>query len=179
MPWNEVAPGRYERPLDGIENTCRLMRDLFASFNGAHNWEMNFVLKLRFGDELCEDDTLTGLRSAWVQLRYNHPLIAGLLRDANHVYSIPKSQDEVEEWLSKSFLVHRNSNVEDWFRSVGVLDFSSLHFFPASSELVMRLHHWQEDGIGAQHLLDNYLRHFSESDNTHVQSSVMRPPDSQ
>jgi hypothetical protein len=167
MPWNEVAPGRYERPLDGIENTCRLMRDLFAPFNGPHNWEMNFVLKLRFGDELCEDDILTGLRSAWAQLRYNHPLIAGLLRDTNYVYSIPKSRDKVEEWLSKSFLVHRNNNVEDWFRSVGVLDFSSLHFFPASSELVMRLHHWQEDGIGALHLLDNYLRHFFESDNTH------------
>ncbi|CAL5872907.1 uncharacterized protein PFLUO_LOCUS7176 [Penicillium psychrofluorescens] len=167
MPWKEVAPGRYERPLDGIENVCRLMRDLFVPLKGGHNWEMNFVLKLRFGHGLGEDNIIAGLRSAWIQLRYNHPLIAGLLRYANHVYSVPKSQDEVEEWVSKSFFVHRDSTVEDWFRSVGILDFSSLHLFPASSELVMRLHHWQEDGMGALHLVDNYLRYFAEGDDTH------------
>lgn len=37
MAWKEVAPGRYERPLDGIENVCRLMRDIFVPYKGVHN----------------------------------------------------------------------------------------------------------------------------------------------
>ena len=161
MPWQEVAPGRYERPLDAIENTCRLMRDLCVPFQGGHNWEMNFVSQLRFAPDLAEDDLITGLRSAWVQTRYHHPLIACTLRDANHVYEVPHNQTEVDKWLEDTVIVHRNTTVREWFRSVDILTYSSVHFFPASSQLVLRLHHWQEDGIGALHLLDRYLTYFA------------------
>ncbi|KAE9374939.1 hypothetical protein N431DRAFT_557134 [Stipitochalara longipes BDJ] len=166
MPWKEVAPGLYERPLDGIENTCRLMRDLFVPLSGGHNWEMNFVSKLRFAAGLSEADIITGLRSAWIQTRYQHPLIAGLLRGSNHVYEIPKDQAAVDKWLKESFVVHRETTVRDWFRSVGILSYSTVHFFPASSQLVLRLHHWQADGMGALYLLDRYLSYFSSGDHT-------------
>jgi hypothetical protein len=166
MPWQEVAPGRYKRPLDGIENTCRLMRDLCVPFQGGHNWEMNFVSQLRFASGLSQDDIIIGLRSAWVWTRYYHPLIAGLLHGASHVYVVPIDQTEVDKWLEETFIVHRDTTVREWFRSVGILAHSSVHFFPASSELVLRLHHWQEDGMGGLHLLDRYLTYFASGYDT-------------
>jgi hypothetical protein len=63
------------------------------------------------------------------------------VRGANHVYEIPKNQAAVDKWLEESFVVHRDTIVRDWFRSVGILTYSTAHFFPASSQLVLRLHH--------------------------------------
>lgn len=163
MSWKETGPGRYERPLDGIELLMKLMRDMFAAMN-VENWCLNFHTRVQLSGG-TEAEIEAGLRAAWVRTRYYHPLVATLLEGANHVYQVP-DKAALEDWEAESFFVHKDQTVPDWLHSVSAIRYSSVHWFPSTSELVIRMHHWQQDGMGGLHLLDRYFEYFAEGDDT-------------
>lgn len=162
MPWKRVAPRRYERPLDNIEQLLKYVTDAFIE-SGREHWAVNIVARLQFRD-LRENQIVEALRRAWIQTRYSHPFIATTIdQNSHHVYDIPTEQD-LEHWVSNSFVVHRDETVNHFLQTALMAKYSSLHYFPTSSEILMRTHHWQVDGIGAIHLLDCFLDIFARGD---------------
>ncbi|KAL9110640.1 MAG: hypothetical protein Q9227_004817 [Pyrenula ochraceoflavens] len=158
MPWNEVAPGRFQRSLDNLERFLCSMTDIFSD-SGREHWAVNIVGRLRF-EEISETQLLTALRQAWISTRYHYPLIAATVDGEKHVYQSP-SPEQLESWLAESLVIHNDETTEEFLPSAKLTTYSSLHFFPTSSEILMRTHHWQIDGIGALHLLDCFLKLFS------------------
>ncbi|KAI1208479.1 uncharacterized protein F4807DRAFT_153068 [Annulohypoxylon truncatum] len=161
MPWKKVDLRRYERRLDNTEKLLKRVADLFTEYNREH-WAVNVLARLQFG-EFEEDQLIDALRIAWIQTRHHHPFIAATLRGDNHVYVVP-DQREIDAWVSESFFVHKNETLQHFMRTARSAKYSSFHFFPASSEILMRTHHWQIDGMGAIHLLNRFLEIFSAAE---------------
>ena len=157
-----MTSGRYERPLDNNELLLKKVADPFKPLE-REQWAVNIIARVHFGNQ-AEEETVAALRRAWIQTRYYHPLIAALLEGNSHVYQVP-DEAALASWVLESFFVHKDKTVEDFLKDAGLLTYSSFHFFPACSEVVMRTHHWLIDGIGSLHLMDQFLTLFSADGN--------------
>jgi hypothetical protein len=158
MSWKEVSASSWERPLDNNELLLKYVADIFKPLNKEH-WALNIIATAKF-DEASENENISALRRAWIQVRYQHPLIAASLNGDSHSYHVPSDTD-IESWVSETFLVHEGKTARDFLLTVPFKEHSSLHFFPSSSEILMRTHHWTIDGIGALHLIDRFFTYLS------------------
>ncbi|KAK2810541.1 hypothetical protein FQN50_002798 [Emmonsiellopsis sp. PD_5] len=158
MPWKEVSPGKWERPLDSSEILLKLQADEFQSKNKEH-WALNIHAVVRF-DGTPQQEVVAALRLAWIQTRYHHPLIAAQLSGTNHVYQVPDATG-VETWANETFIVDNKESAADFWLTSQLMDYPSLYYFSKTSELVMRIHHWLIDGMGGMNLLDRFLTYLS------------------
>jgi hypothetical protein len=158
LPWNDVAPGVVERGLDNSERFLKAVATPFKSL-GRENWALNIILDVSFA--LDDHHTIvSGLRQAWLKLRYYQPFIAAHLDlEKNKFEYTTPGESAVQEWLADSFLVHpAEDTVDDFLLRAEWTKFSSLHFFPRSSQILMRTHHWLVDGVGGLHLANRLLQ---------------------
>jgi len=156
-----VSDGSWERPLDNNELVVKYVGDLFKPLNKEH-WALNIIAEVTI-DVVSDEENVSALRRAWVQVRYHHPFIAASINGDKHAYDVPNGA-EIESWVSETFLVHKEISVKDFLLTAPFREYSSLHFFPSSSEILMRTHHWAIDGIGGFHLMDRLLSYFSVDD---------------
>lgn len=156
FPWKEIAPGKVERGLDSSERFLKAVAVPFKEL-GRENWALNIVIKASFPDGNTSATT-EALRQAWVKVRYYHPFIAARLHieENKFEYTTP-DQRAVQQWLSESFFVHESKTVDGFLLQAAWSEFSSVHYFPDSSEVVMRTHHWLVDGVGGLHLANRFL----------------------
>ena len=161
MPWKEVSPGKYARPLDNAKLLLKTVATPFQALDREH-WATNFIARVRLDINGIEETT-AALRSAWVALRYHHPHIAAVLEDTSIVYQIP-DEKALKSWLSEPFFVHKDKKVDDFLFSAHWLTYASLQYFSDSSEIVMRTHHWLIDGIGALHIANRFFQVLSAGD---------------
>jgi hypothetical protein len=155
MPWKEATLGRYIRQLDNAEQLLKTIATPFQELNHEH-WAINFVASVQL-DTKGMGETISALKPAWIALHYHHPHIAAvLLEDSSITYQVP-DEEHLRSWFSESFFVHKDQNVEEYLFAASWMQYSSLHYFPDSSELVMRTHHWLVDGIGALHIANRFF----------------------
>ncbi|KAF2008773.1 hypothetical protein BU24DRAFT_429078 [Aaosphaeria arxii CBS 175.79] len=162
-PWKETAPGRVERGLDSSERFLKAVAIPFKPL-GRENWALNIILNVSFGSEKeTKDGVVPALREAWVKLRYHHPFIATdiQLEENKYKYSTP-TEDVMEQWVLESFFVHEDISVDQFLIQAMWAEASSVHYFPQSSEILLRTHHWLIDGIGGLHLANRFLELYAE-----------------
>lgn len=104
---------------------------------------------------------MESLRQAWVALRYKHPQIAAVPDETGcHVtYTVPSSPKYLEAWLHETVVVHPESeghSVESLNAALPPSVSVTLHYLPASRELLCRTTHWRTDGLGLVHLLHEF-----------------------
>jgi hypothetical protein len=122
-------------------------------------WAVNIIARITF-DNASKEDIVDGLRRAWILTRHHHSLIAALLEGNSHTYQTP-SDVVLAVWIEETFFVHENKTMSEFLLTVPLMRYSSLNYFPDSSEIQMRTHHWTIDGIGATCFLDRYLSYFT------------------
>ncbi|KAF2661267.1 hypothetical protein K491DRAFT_673941 [Lophiostoma macrostomum CBS 122681] len=161
FPWKETAPGTVVCQLDNSERFLRAVAIPFRSL-GRENWALNIILKIDF-ENSKQYDIAEALRETWLKIRYHHPLIAAHLHiDENRFEYATPDEQALQAWLSDSFFVHDKETVDEFLLQAGWSDLSSLHFFPNSSEIIMRTHHWLVDGVGAFHLAHRFCELFAK-----------------
>ena len=157
MPWEQSSSGRFERPFDPTDLFMKNVCLSVAAYSREH-WTVNTIARGSFGSSNT-DENIAALRRAWIQTRYNHPFIASVMEDNKHVYEAANDAS-LQAWVSDSFFVEKGT-VDTFLLNVRPRPYSSIHYFPDSSELVMRSHHWQVDGIGSLNLMNKFFQYLS------------------
>ncbi|KAF2202554.1 hypothetical protein GQ43DRAFT_439602 [Delitschia confertaspora ATCC 74209] len=156
FPWKETGPGRVERGLDSSERFLKAIAIPFKSL-GRENWALNIILKVSLSTTEAHNTT-DALRQAWVKTRYFHPFIATTIHlEEDKLEYITPDEKGLQKWLSESFFIHEDKTVEVFLLQAVWSEFSSFHYFPHSSEILMRTHHWLIDGMGGLHLANRFL----------------------
>ncbi|KAM0210684.1 hypothetical protein ACHAPQ_005891 [Fusarium lateritium] len=154
MPWTQVSDSRWERPLDGLEAYFVIIANMSASMcDGREHYTLSSTLKLEFDSS----DVISGLRNGWKQLRFEQPQIATTIEAMKRIYTTP-SEDSLEEWLADTFIVSEASNVEEMQQSIKPIKQTTLYYIPASSEIVIRGHHYTFDGTGMEMIYHSFLQ---------------------
>ncbi|MCJ1405375.1 hypothetical protein MMC11_008602 [Xylographa trunciseda] len=157
MPWEQSSAGRFERSFDPTDVFMKKVCLSVAAYSREH-WTVNTIARGNFGSSNTDENS-DALRRAWIQTRYNHPFIASVMEDNKHVYEAA-NETSLQSWLSDSFFVEKGT-VDTFLLNVRPRSYSSIHYFPDSSELVMRSHHWQVDGIGSLNLMNKFFQYLS------------------
>lgn len=140
-------------PWGGAENIYRRVGLSFQHLDKEH-WRIHCVCRLSFTNS-NPDDCLHSLRNAWKALVREFPRLA--LRPngtVSKIYRVLNDETDIENWANDSFFVEMEKAPGDVVRTLGPRDLPSLHFLPASSEIVLLTSHWRMDGVGALMLLD-------------------------
>ncbi|WZH42325.1 hypothetical protein QYS62_003316 [Fusarium acuminatum] len=142
MPWTQISDTRWERPLDGLEAYFVMIANMPASTcDGREHYTLFSALKL----EINSSDVISDLRNAWKQLRLEQPQIATTIEDMKRIYTIP-SEESLEKWLTDTFI------------SIKPIKQTTLYYIPASSEIVLRGHHYTFDGTGMEMICHSFLQ---------------------
>lgn len=163
VDWEETSPGKYERQFDTTDlffhNVSRV-----ADENGRDHWMVNVVSKLDFGTT-NDVAILSRLRTSWARARNQFPVLAAeVVVDGSDTattrklsYIVCRDATELQQWASDCVTIERGAPAE--FRATVQRSANcTLHWFPATGELLMRMHHYLCDGMGTVHLLDSLLR---------------------
>lgn len=159
MSWTQVSPGRYRRPLDGMERFFATVAALGAP---REPFSITVTVKVKLDLEPHEART-SALRHAWKTIRYDFPQIASKIKegdDMTKVYEMAKDPSAIEAWLAETFVVEldETTTVSDLIATFQPRQLATLHYLPHSSELVLHSSHWRIDGVSALYLLDRFFR---------------------
>ncbi|PGH18276.1 hypothetical protein AJ79_00615 [Helicocarpus griseus UAMH5409] len=160
MSWNEVSLGTWQRQLDELEIILKRVADPYKPI-GREHWALNIRALLRFDNSVSQQRILAGLRRAWVRTRYHHPFIAARLRGDDHIYEVPSDETKLETWLRESVVIEESKSIAEYWLTAPSMEYSCLLYFPRSSEILLRVHHWTIDGMGGVHFLDRFLTYLS------------------
>lgn len=188
--WMEVAPGRWERDIDEIENFYLALDQQYAA-TGRHLFaimgHVSVATEVPTGRDLdqCELDFENALRDAWARLRFDHPTLASYVeyegKQPHKIYeNVNMSSDgkALEEWLNEAFrpITTQKTGLEWCNYDPPVPKLPTLFVLKTSEaiqdgeeantirrSLVLRAPHNIIDGIGTLLLFNNLLKHASEA----------------
>ncbi|KAJ5784324.1 uncharacterized protein N7503_009536 [Penicillium pulvis] len=152
MKWQEVSPGRYERPFDSIESFYRLIASAGAHLNKQHYF-ISSTLRLK------NLPPLKDVQNAWRALRQRYPQIAAIPDEtgARFRYTVP-SHTELDAWVQQSLIVDYGSSANEKNEGEQPSHMFLLFYLPGTRELLFRTPHWRIDGIGLMDLQNAFLR---------------------
>ncbi|KAL5346568.1 hypothetical protein ACLOAV_008275 [Pseudogymnoascus australis] len=153
MPWQETAPGRYEREFGSIE---QFYRQIAAS--GAIIQKQQFLISCSI--RLKESPSVAGLQRAWKALRFLYPQIATEADESGSrlIYTVP-SQESIQTWMRETFIVDAKCNsAGNLYTCVKPTAFFKIYYMPLSREILFRTPHWRIDGTGLQILQNVFLQ---------------------
>ena len=145
--WRETEPGRWERPLGGMESYFVFFGNITASmYHGRQHFVLCSIVKLELDTQLNIE---SALKQAWIDLRYEQPDLASTIDVENmrKVYTVP-DQSELDAWLAETFFVVKRSNATELYPELGPIQNATLYWLPQTSQLMFRAEHWKTDGLG-------------------------------
>ncbi|KAF1934660.1 hypothetical protein EJ02DRAFT_161537 [Clathrospora elynae] len=158
--WRETRPGRWERPQSYLEKTNILTRNVPKAF-GRDNWAKNAVAKIEFSSAIS--DPATYLRTAWKQVRYNHPEIAAFPYNSNYVYRVGDTPS-IALWVSATFSVVENKTVDELLGRIPRNEQMMCYFLPNTSEIMIWSPHYRVDARGAIYCLSHLVESLANMD---------------
>lgn len=153
MSWSRSSSTRWTRPLSGMEGYFNFVRGVSASLCDGRQ---HYTLLSKVRVELDLPDVLPSLKYAWRQLRYQQPQIAATVENMELVYKIT-NETSVVEWVDETFIVSSALDANELCGSVQPIKQATLYYIPASSELVLRVHHIIIDGTGVKLFWHSYF----------------------
>ncbi|KAJ5188929.1 hypothetical protein N7491_005251 [Penicillium cf. griseofulvum] len=179
LAWKETEEGRWERDIDEAE---QFYTTLARKFGGTGRTFFAMTAHVSFSVPLegrrSFNQVVTALRSAWLQLRYDHPTIASWVEydtksnRCKKVYNALPHGDNLHRkaWVDDTFqIVSSGQTGKEWCNSdppIPKLPTLFLLRRPISNDnyeadIVLRSQHNIIDGIGSLHLLNNLFKYAS------------------
>ncbi|EUC41421.1 hypothetical protein COCMIDRAFT_8881 [Bipolaris oryzae ATCC 44560] len=151
--WKETRPGRWERPQSYLEKMNILTRNVPNAI-GRDNWAKNAVAKLKFHPDI--KDPAAYLKTAWKQVRYNHPEIAAFPYNGNYVYRVGDAES-IALWVSATFSVAEGKTVDELLGRIPRNEQMMCYFLPDTSEVMIWSPHYRVDARGAIFCLNHLV----------------------
>jgi NRPS condensation-like uncharacterized protein len=127
------------------------MSGAFSHIDKEH-WGIHCVCSIKH-DASAGTDTHTAIEDAWMHLMVEYPGLGMVPVGLGKRY--PRLDEaSITSWAQKTFFTTSHLSADDVVAAAGIRDLPSLHYLPASSELVLLIQHWRTDGLGACMLLD-------------------------
>jgi NRPS condensation-like uncharacterized protein len=147
MHCHELPDGDFS----DYEQVYLKMSRAFSHVNKEH-WGIHCVCSINY-DETTGTVICTTIKNAWMQLMVEYPGLGMIPVGLRKRYP---QQDEASKlsWTQKTFFLNSHLSADDVVATAGIRDLPSLHYLPASSEIVLLIQHWRTDGLGACMLLD-------------------------
>ena len=160
MPWSEVSPGHYQRPIGENEKFIKAIGDR-AHAAGREHWSVTSKASFKLTEPTRGDDLSTKFRLAWKALRFEHPSIASTAEEETLNYVVP-GINALDGWAEETFFVYgENISADNLIASFKPSPYVTAHYLPESSELILHCAHWRTDGFGALQLLNAFFDAFS------------------
>jgi hypothetical protein len=147
--WIEISPGKHSRALDGLERFYATVGAAGHPLNREH-WTITATAKFDFDAA----DLVSIVKQAWIALRYDHPSMASTIIDGNRIYNVVKSEQDIDNWVDKTFTVVDETAAELFpklYRAKQLM----LYLMPKTQEIMLRCPHERSDGIGMVYLMNN------------------------
>ncbi|KAH3951847.1 hypothetical protein HBH64_108900 [Parastagonospora nodorum] len=160
LAWRETRPGRWERPQSYLEKMNILTRNVPKAF-GRDNWAKNAVAKLKFDPSV--KDPAEYLRTAWIQVRYNHPEIAAFPHNGNYVYRIGDDVS-IALWVSATFSVVEDKTVDELLGRIPRNEQMQCYYLSKTSEVLVWSPHYRVDARGAIFCLNHLIESIANLD---------------
>ncbi|KAH8694198.1 hypothetical protein BGW36DRAFT_384539 [Talaromyces proteolyticus] len=160
--WKATSPGRWERPIDSLEDYFVTIADLTRPVGGEH-FSLSFGAQIKFHPERTLEDIEAALKQAWTVLRFEHPQLATTVEGSHMVYETLRNESAQQDWLSRTVVMDTSSNSSaELFPQLNQSPKQAvLYYLRTSSEVVIHSSHWRTDGIGATLLLSQLLKHIA------------------
>ncbi|KAL3429580.1 hypothetical protein BDV09DRAFT_180138 [Aspergillus tetrazonus] len=157
MPWIEIEPGHFQRPIGENERFIKAIGDRGHDV-GREHWSVTAYATFTIhASVLTLDDVTQWLRQAWKGLRFQHPSIASIASDETLDYFVPNALD-LENWANETFTVIKNTqDVNDVIASLKPSRYVTGYYLPHTSQFILHLAHWRTDGYGALQLLNAFF----------------------
>jgi hypothetical protein len=153
LTWKETRPGRWERPQSYLEKMNILTRNVPKAV-GRDNWAKNAVARLQFHPSV--EDPAAYLRTAWKQVRYNHPEIAAFPYNGNYVYRVGDATS-IALWVSATFSVVEDKSVDELLGRIPRNEQMQCYFLPKNGDVLIWSPHYRVDARGAIFCLNHLI----------------------
>jgi hypothetical protein len=153
--WKETSPGAYSRGLGFCESYLVRVSEL----SQPHDEKCIYAsVSFNCHETLSAASIEEAGRQAWMAMRYRHPSIACTVNwaEKKFEYRSPVSDNEVESWLSKTFIV-TNLGTQSIIRKAENKPLATLYLNPKSQTLLLQTSHWRFDGRGILLFFDAFL----------------------
>ncbi|KAK6527133.1 hypothetical protein TWF281_010326 [Arthrobotrys megalospora] len=152
------SPQTYTTPFDPIEKITHY----YARLNPhLPQWTISSGAILPSSTSY----TVSQLKSAWLKLRYNHPIIAARIsKDFSGLeYSTFQTSEEITQWLEESVIIidtPSSSGISgrELSRELNAPKSGEVYYIPSRHEIFLHLPHEVSDGMGSILLLNNLLK---------------------
>ncbi|KAL8737328.1 MAG: hypothetical protein Q9181_001784 [Wetmoreana brouardii] len=162
MPWSEIQPGLYQRPIGENEKFIKIVGDR-AHPLGREHWSITSKAAFSLSQALDEDTMVRHCYHAWIALRFEHPSIASQAADSVLEYRIP-DREALAAWADETFFTHSaETSKDDLVASLKPSRHVSAHLLLFEPAIVLHFPHWRTDGYGALHLVNAFLKHLSSA----------------
>ncbi|KAL8954534.1 MAG: hypothetical protein Q9183_007067, partial [Haloplaca sp. 2 TL-2023] len=162
MPWSEIQPGLYQRPLGENEEFIKLIGDRAHPID-REQWSITSSATFKLSHSLNEDDLVYHCSQAWKALRFEHPSIASQAVDSVLTYEVPNSK-ALETCTDETFHAHSPQiSKEDLIALFKPSRSVTAHLLLSEPAIVLHFPHWRTDGYGALHLINAFLKHLSSA----------------
>nr|UOS85816.1 acetylase/deacetylase [Hypoxylon rubiginosum] len=157
MPWLEVSPSHWQRPLGENERMIKWIGDR-AHAAGREHWSITVVGSFTLSGSLRDGKLEEKLRKAWMLLRFRHPSIASTAGADTVDYHVPDAK-ALEQWADETLNVISDSTTtaETLFASFKPSPYITGYFLPHTQQFVLHAAHWRTDGFGALQLLNAFF----------------------
>ncbi|KAL2810524.1 hypothetical protein BJX63DRAFT_444700 [Aspergillus granulosus] len=159
MLWKEVSLGHFQRPLGENERFIKAIGDRAHSV-GLEHWSITayatFTMQTVAAD--LSDAIVHRLKQAWKALRFEHPSFASTAGEDNINYIVPTASD-LEYWANETFIVidDDEKSLSDVIASLRPSPYVTGYYLPHTSQFIIHLSHWRNDGFGVLQLLDSFF----------------------
>lgn len=172
--WQKIGPRQYRRPLDAIERSLNQAYEDFAP-PGFRSQDVLTTARIALdstnGTSPSSIEELA--RRAWARVSCLHPAVASSFHGDSFIYSVPENEDDIQEWLDRSFVVKEQLSADSGFitasssssyQDCAVVPPASqpaLYFFRRDNTFALRCPHIYTDGTGTLYLLQDFLTELS------------------
>ncbi|KAK0386144.1 hypothetical protein NLU13_5981 [Sarocladium strictum] len=162
LSWGPGEDGGQTRQMDSLESLFLVMAELGAPLH-KHHWSINSSLRLSFPNNIS--DPVPYLQQAWLAIRRRHPTIAAIAAagDSKNPGAIGRQMTvpalDPQKFVEKTFFVHKGdvNDATELAASMKASDYGTIHWIPATEELLVNVCHWQFDGMGVVMLWSSFL----------------------
>ncbi|XXG98254.1 hypothetical protein Hte_004577 [Hypoxylon texense] len=157
MPWLEVSPSHWQRPLGANERMIKWIGDK-AHAAGREHWSITVACRFTLSGSLQDNKLEERVRRAWMSFRFQHPSIASIAGDDTADYHVPDAK-ALEQWADETLTVVSDpaADTDSLLASFKPTRYVTGHFLPHRNEFCLHAAHWRTDGYGALQLVNAFL----------------------
>ncbi|KAI1386658.1 uncharacterized protein F4822DRAFT_323317 [Hypoxylon trugodes] len=160
MPWSEISPGHWQRPIGENEAMIKWIGDR-AHPTGREHWSVRAIGGFDLSGSLDDVDISSRLRKAWMLFRFQHPSIASTASTNSLDYIVPDAE-ALERWTDETLHVISEPGItaDDLVANLKPSPYVTGYFIAHPKQFILHTAHWRTDGPGILQLLNAFFEAF-------------------